>query len=103
MINRDMKQYKLQQKTESQNDFGEAVVKWNDVGFVEIAIYPVSTNLYTNNLRYAEGTHTALTSYKDIKEGKNRVIDGEVIYNIISSNNKGRLSTLLLKVVDADV
>lgn len=103
MINRDMQSFKLQAKTDQQNDFGEMISKWEDVGVIEVAIYKTNDYISTNSIRYNESTHTGLTAYKDIKEGKNRLVDGSTIYNIISSNAKGRLNTLLLKVVDVDV
>ena len=68
------------------------------------SIYKNSDNISTQSVRYNLSTHTGLTFYKNIKEGINRLVDSDgIIYNITGANGKGRLNSLLLKVVDVNV
>ncbi|MEG1256897.1 hypothetical protein [Clostridium sp.] len=102
MINRDMKPIMLQKKEEIKTPSGATKEKWVDVGSIDVAIYKTNDYRNTQSVRYNESTHTGLTRCKDIKEGVNRLVNGEVVYDLTSANSKGRLTTLLLKVVDTN-
>lgn len=64
-----------------------------------ISIYETDSRVNTNNARYNESSHIGLTFSKDIS-AKNRLRDGNMIYNIIGVNPQGRLSQVFLKVIE---
>lgn len=64
-----------------------------------IAIYETDSRVNTNNARYNESSHIGLTFNKEISS-KNRLKDGDKIYNIIGVNPQGRLSQVFLKVIE---
>lgn len=103
MINRDMNPIMLQKKETTKTPSGATKEAWVTVGNIKVAIYKTNDYRNTQSVRYNESTHTGLTACKDIKEGVNRLIDGKVVYDLTSVNPKGRLTTLLLKVVDTNV
>lgn len=103
MVNRDMKSIMLQRKEKIKTPTGASKETWVDVGSIDIALYKTNDMLNTQSVRYNNSTHTGLTTCKDIKEGLNRLIDNKIIYDITSCNTRGRLTTLLLKVVDTNV
>lgn len=93
----------LQVKKRKEMPSGAEKEIWEDVKEIYVSIFENNDILNTQSVRYNESTHTGLTFYKDIKEHKNRLVKGDVIYSITSAKTKGRLTTLLLKVVDTDV
>ncbi|MGL4730330.1 MAG: hypothetical protein ACRCW0_01945 [Clostridium sp.] len=101
-INANMKPIMLQKKEKTKAPSGANKETWVDVGNIDVAIYKTNDYRNTQSVRYNESTHTGLTHCKDIKEGVNRLVDGEVVYSLTSANPKGRLTTLLLKVVDTN-
>lgn len=103
MIRRDMKSVTLQVRKEVETKSGAQKYDWVDEKHIEVAIYKTNSFINSNSVRYNESTHTGLTRYKDIKEGINRIVEGETIYNITAADNKSRLTNLLLKVVDTNV
>lgn len=77
---------------------------WADKETIYVSIYKTNDMINTQSVKYNESTHTGLTFYKDIKEGVNRLLDDKgFIYEIKGANPKGRLTNLLLKVVDTNV
>lgn len=74
--------------------------EWGDLGNpILIAIYETDSRVNTNNARYNESSHIGLTFNKEISS-KNRLKDGNTIYNIIGVNPQGRLSQVFLKVIE---
>lgn len=102
-INREMKSVMLQESTPGASLTGAKKKVWVDKGMIDVAIYKTSDILNTQSVRYNESSHTGLTWEKGIKENMHRLKDGDIIYNITSADGKGRLTTLLLKVVDTGV
>ncbi|NFA43976.1 phage head-tail adapter protein [Clostridium botulinum] len=102
-INSNMKPIMLQKKGKVKSPTGAPKEQWVDVKTINVAIFKTNDMLNTNSTKYNESSHTGLTFYKDIKEGINRLVKDNVIYNITSANSQGRLNNLLLKVVDTNV
>ncbi|MBU9746582.1 phage head-tail adapter protein [Lachnospiraceae bacterium ASD3451] len=102
-INRDMRIYALQKKENVRTDSGAEKVTWIDTGTITAAIRKKDELRMVANERYRESTHTGLTHRKDIRAFQFRILDGGIIYEIIDCNPEGRLSNLLLKVVDGNV
>ena len=93
----------LQVKTKKEMPSGAEKEIWEDVKEIYVSIFENNDTLNTQSVKYNESTHTGFTFYKDIKENKNRLVKEDIIYNITSAKTKGRITTLLLKVVDTDV
>ncbi|MBB6622237.1 hypothetical protein H7E67_02220 [Clostridium gasigenes] len=103
-INSEMKKVKLQVKEYTESLAGADKPIWKDVKEPSlVAIYKTNDTLNTQSIRYNASSHTGLTFSKDIKEGINRLVENNVVYEVTSANPKGRLNSLLLKVVDTNV
>lgn len=102
-INSEMKKVKLQVKGNVESLSGADKFIWKDVKETLVAIYKTNDMLSTQSIKYNSSSHTGLTFSKCIKEGINRLVDNDVVYEVIGANPKGRLNSLLLKVVDTDV
>lgn len=102
-FNREMKPVMLQECISSESSTGAQKKTWIDKGMIDVAIYKTNDILNTQSVRYNESSHTGITWEKDIKENINRLKDDDVIYNITSADNRGRLTGLLLKAVDTNV
>ncbi|WP_089966494.1 hypothetical protein [Clostridium gasigenes] len=98
-----MKKVKLQVKYIEESPSGAERNEWKDVKEILVAIYKTNDTLNTQSIRYNASSHTGLTFSKDIKEGINRLVENNVVYEVTSANPKGRLNSLLLKVVDTNV
>ena len=99
----DMKPITIQKKVKVESPSGAIKEDWADVVSVGMALYLTDDMKYTQSVRYNESTHVGLTFNKDIDKNKHRLRDGDTIYTITKINTKGRLTSLLLKVVDTDV
>lgn len=99
----DMKPIILQERIRIPTNSGAPKYDWVDVKSIDIAIYLIDDMKNTQSTRYNESSHTGITFYKNIDKNNNRLKDGNVIYTITKVNNKGRFTTLLLKVIDIDV
>lgn len=64
---------------------------------IDISIYKNSSTAYTNNAKYIESTHTAITDHTGIKIG-DRIETGTTIYNVTDVTSVKR-TVLLLKVI----
>ncbi|NFE59113.1 hypothetical protein [Clostridium sp. ZBS3] len=102
-INSNMKPIMLQKKGKVKSPTGAPKEQWVDVKIINVAIFKTNDMLNTNSTKYNESSHTGLTFYKDVKEGINRLIKDNLVYNVTSANSQGRLNNLLLKVVDTNV
>ncbi|KMT21593.1 hypothetical protein [Clostridium cylindrosporum] len=102
-IIRDMQPYILEEKVTYRTPSKFLKEVWIEIKSIDVAIYENDDRINTQSVRFNSSTHTGLTNYKEIKEGRNRIRKGEVIYTILSCKTRGRLTTLLLKVVDTDV
>lgn len=99
----DMKPIMIQEKVKSNSPSGAEKEEWQDVKSIDVALYLTDDMKYTQSVRYNESTHTGITFYKGLDKHTNRFKDGSIIYTIIKLNERGRLTTLLLKVVDTNV
>lgn len=108
-INSDMKLYALEKNMPSKTDSGAKKPNWGFVEDIYVTIRKKSDLIITQSARYNEATHIGLTHYKELKEGKYRLVKkgttsaDDVVYNIIDCNPEGKFSAIILKVVDADV
>ncbi|KIL09249.1 phage head-tail adapter protein [Clostridium botulinum] len=102
-INSNMKPIMLQKKEKVKSPTGAKKEQWVDVKVINVAIYKTNDMLNTNSTKYNESSHTGITFYKDIKENMNRLVKDKTVYNVTSANPQGRLTNLLLKVVDTNV
>lgn len=99
-INSNMKSLILQENKEVIKPSGARKKEWIDIEEpILIAIYETDSRVNTNNARYNESSHIGLTFNKEIS-AKNRLRDGNIIYNIIGVNPQGRLSQIFLKVIE---
>ena len=86
----DMKSIMLQRRKKVPTNSGAPKYEWEDYKTVDVAIYN-------------ESTHTGITFYKGLDKHTSRFIDGDTIYTITKINERGRLTSLLLKVVETNV
>lgn len=99
-INSNMKSLILQENKETITPSMSRKKGWVDLKEpILIAIYETDSRVNTNNARYNDSTHIGLTFNKDISS-KNRLKDGDRIYNITGVNPQGRLSQVFLKVIE---
>lgn len=101
-INREMSVYRLQKKSVTSTESGSNKETWIAAGTIRAAIHRKDELRMTANERYREATHTGLTHRKDLTAFSYRIVDGSTIYSITSCNTEGRLTNLLLKVVDGN-
>lgn len=99
----NMKELTLQVYKETESPSGAIKKEWVDDKPIMISIFDTSSTLSTNNVRYNESTHCAFTFMRGIDKLKNRLIDSKgAIYTINDVKANGRLTNLLLKVVETD-
>lgn len=99
-INGDMKRILLQESKEVIKPSGSRKKEWIDIEEpILIAIYETDNRVNTSNVIYNSSTHIGLTFNKSITS-KNRLKDGERIYNITGINQQGRLNQIFLKVIE---
>ena len=97
-INRDMKSYRLQKEETVRTPSGAEKQKWIDMGGVKAAVYKKNDMKVAASATYLESTHIGLTRCKSIKGY--RLVKDDVVYRIIDCNPQGRMTNLLLKVVE---
>lgn len=98
----DMKPIILQVKEKIKKPSGAIVEAWQDVKTIDLALYLTNDMKYTQSVRYNESTHTGITFYKGLDKHRNRFKDRDTIYTITKVNERGRLTSLLLKVVETN-
>lgn len=98
-INRNKKYMILEKRETEYSSIGSEVEIWTKVKEIQVSVYPLDSKINTTIAKYNESTHTGITKYKDIEEGSYRLIDGDIIYSIESTNPKGRQNQLLLKEI----
>ena len=99
-INRDMKSYRLQKEETVRTPSGAEKQKWIDMGGVKAAVYKKNDMKVAASATYLESTHIGLTRCKSIKAEGYRLVKDDVVYRIIDCNPQGRMTNLLLKVVE---
>lgn len=102
-INTDMQLMELERKTSIKTSSGATRETWEKVADIYVAINKIDDLISTQAARANESTHTGLTRYRNIKEGKYRLVLAGTAYQILSCNTASRLTKLYLKVVDTDV
>lgn len=98
----NMKKYMLQVKTTEKTSSGLKKEVWKDVQNIDVSILKKSSTLNTQSVKYNDSTHVGITFYQNIKEGLNRLVDGDRVLSIIDVT-QGRKKVLLLKEVDKNV
>ena len=99
-INRDMKSYRLQKEETVRTPSGAEKQKWIDMGGVKAAVYKKNDMKVAASATYLESTHIGLARCKSIKAEGYRLVKDDVVYRIIDCNPQGRMTNLLLKVVE---
>lgn len=102
-INSNMKAMMLQVKKKIPSLSGATKYEWSNEALIYVSIFKKNNMINTQSVKYNESTHSGLTFYKGIKPGINRLLDKDIIYEIKEVNNNGRITNLLLKVVDTNV
>ena len=102
-VNRDMRDYQVQERTDTRTLSGAKKGVWQDVRPIQAAVYKVNERRVSASIRYGEASHTGLTYCQEIRKNVNRLVRNGVVYEILDVNTEGRLTNLILKVVDADV
>ena len=98
----DMKSVMLQVRAKVKKPSGATVETWQNVQNIDVAIYTTDDMKVTQSVRYNQSSNVGITFYKAIDKDKNRLVDGTTIYTITKVNPRGRLVSLLLKVVDTN-
>lgn len=95
-----MRKLILQENKEIIKPSGSRKKDWIDLDTpLLIAIYETDSRVNTSNAIYNSSTHIGLTFNKSITS-KNRLKDGDRIYNITGVNPQGRLNQVFLKVIE---
>ncbi|MDQ0150570.1 hypothetical protein ACFO6R_12710 [Eubacterium multiforme] len=99
-INSEMRKLILQENKEIIKPSGARKKDWIDLKEpILIAIYETDNRVNTSNAIYNSSTHIGLTFDKSVTS-KNRLKDGDKIYNITGTNPQGRLNQVFLKVIE---
>lgn len=99
-INRDMKKYVLERKETTRTPSGASREEWRRVKEIMVAVYEKNDMRVVSFEKYMKSTHSGLTHYKEIKADGYRLIRNGTVYEITDCNTEGRLTNLLLKVVE---
>lgn len=99
-INRNMKEYGLEQRMPIRTDSGAEDFEWKKVCTIKVSVYKKNDRSVTTSEKYLESTHTGLTRYRNIVADEYRIVRDGVCYLITDCNPEGRLTNLLLKKVN---
>ena len=99
----NMKSMQLQTKEKVKTPSGAIKETWVDKKIILVSVFKNNDMINTQSIRYNESSHTGLTFNKEVKEGASRLVDNNIVYEVISANSQGRINNLLLKVVDTNV
>lgn len=99
-INRDMKKYVLERKETTRTPSGASREEWRRVKEIMAAVYKKNDMRVVSSEKYMKSTHSGLTHCKEIKADEYRLIRNGTVYEITDCNTEGRLTNLLLKVVE---
>ena len=102
-INRDMSRYTIQEEKRVRSPSGGFKTEWVHVSNADVAVYKNDEYVTHASEVYKVSTHTGLTYRKRLKAGKHRLKNDDAVYMIMSSNDSGRLASLLLKEETTDV
>lgn len=102
-INREMSRYTIQEEKCVRSPSGGFKPEWVYVSEVDVAVYKIDETVMHASELYKVSTHTGLTHRKGLKAGKYRIKNDDAVYMVMSCNDSGRLSSLLLKEVTTDV
>lgn len=99
-INRDMKKYTLEHRLPVRTPSGATHYEWNKVKEIQVAVYKTDDMRMIASEKYMISTHSGLTYCKELKADEYRLIRNGTVYEITDCNTEGRLTNLLLKVVE---
>ena len=95
MINRQKTNVNVYKKTEEKDEYGYKSDDLKYIKTIDMALMLYTQN-NTDDIRYKEATHIALTSDKTLDESM-WIVCKEKKYKILLVNNFGRLAHLILK------
>lgn len=99
-INRDMKEYGLEQRVPIRTDSGAEDFEWKNVCTIKVSVYKKNDRSVITSEKYLESTHTGLTRYRNIAADEYRIVRDGDCYLVTDCNPEGRLTNLLLKKVN---
>lgn len=99
-INRDMKKYTLEHRLPVRIPSGATRYEWDKVKEIQVAVYKTDDMRMIASEKYMISTHSGLTYCKELKADEYRLIRNGTVYEITDCNTEGRLTNLLLKVVE---
>ena len=94
-----MKSYNIQRNKRVRGPSGGWKDNWVDAGTLSIAVYQKDDRAVYSGELYKESTHTGLTYGRNLSVRDYRLSRDGVTYQVISCNPQGRLTQLLLKVM----
>lgn len=97
-----MKKFEVWENQNIEDNWGATTNKEVKVGTADVTINYASANQIKNDVRYAEVTHTGLTTNKTLKQGQILVLGDNRYIIHLPPNNVSRLSQLYLKEVVAN-
>ena len=95
-----MKKYKLEHRLPVRTPSGATRYEWKLVKEIQVAVYKTDDMRMIASEKYMLSTHSGLTYCKELKADEYRLIRNGTIYEITDCNTEGRLTNLLLKVVE---
>ena len=96
MLNRQMKRVTVQERSDERDEYGYQQ-DYTDSFDINAAIMLYSQQ-NTNDVRYKDATHVAITHYMGLNDSM-RLKCGDKTYKVILSNNEGRMAQIMLKEV----
>lgn len=79
---------------------GATRYEWDKVKEIQVAVYKTDDMRMIASEKYMISTHSGLTYCKELKADDYRLIRNGTVYEITDCNTEGRLTNLLLKVVE---
>lgn len=100
-INSKMALVELKIKTDGkQRPSGQFEEVWNHERYINMAIFNKDDRIFrSNTIEVAESTHIGITFTKSIKKGMNRIIKGQDVFEVTSTNDDAPKSIIMLKKV----
>lgn len=99
-VNANMKTTQVFRLEETESPSGAKKSKWiEEENSILVSIYQVNQFVSRDRYRHTETTHNAVTHYKGLKSGKNRLVQNGIKYEILDVDNSHRLAQISLKEV----
>lgn len=98
-INRDMREYTLEEEVSTRTPSGASKKSWESRGTIQVCVKKKNDFRTSSSVVFTESTHSGLTYHKQIKSGHMRLVRGQETYLITDCNTDSRLTNLTLKAV----